>query len=135
MQREVPLIVVVENDSSLNELFCEILTDESYISIACLLGDEAYELIAKVQPDLVLMDMRLDAAETGFSILKMMRSQPNTSNIPAIICSADIKYFMGIGNDLDELNYKILEKPFQIDTLISLVNTSIDYPLKFKYSA
>jgi two-component system, OmpR family, response regulator VanR len=135
MQREVPLIVVVENDSSINDLFCEILTDESYISIACLLGDEAYEVIAKTQPDLVLMDMRLDAVETGFSILKMMRSQPNTSNISAIICSADIKYLMGMENDLDELNCKILEKPFQIDTLISLVSTSIDYPLKFKYSA
>jgi CheY-like chemotaxis protein len=135
MQREVPLIVVVENDSAINDLFCEILTDESYISIACLLGDEAYEVIAKAQPDLVLVDMRLDAVETGFTILKMMRSQPNTSNIPAIICSADIKYLMGMENDLDELNCKILGKPFNIDHLISLVSTSINYPLKLKYSA
>ena len=132
--RHTPMIIVVEDDLSINELICDILTDEGYAALACSSGSEVLPLITKSRPDLVIMDLLLDGGQTGLSLLKQLRKQPHTKDIPAIMCSCATACLNAIREELQALHCAILEKPFNIDDLIAGVQAALsdtlrDHPL------
>jgi CheY-like chemotaxis protein len=84
-----PLIAVVNNDLPFLDLMKELLTEEGYRVILHHEGDTAYALIRKEQPDLVILDIRLEYPEAGWTVLDLIQLDPETTHIPVILCSAD----------------------------------------------
>ena len=123
--RDTPMIIVVEDDLSINELICDILTDEDYTALACLSGDEALSLIDAGLPDLVIMDLLLDGDQTGLSVLQQLRTQPHTKDIPVVMCSGATERLHTLREDLQALHCTIVEKPFDIGDLIIGVDAAL----------
>ncbi len=46
-------------------------------------GNEAREVARRMQPDLILLDVRM-SGEDGYKILVRLRSEPQTKNIPVV---------------------------------------------------
>jgi DNA-binding response OmpR family regulator len=122
-------IAVVNNDTDFLNLMEELLRLEGYNTIICREGDRAYELMKQVQPDLIVLDIRLEHAETGWTILECLRLDPATTAIPVIVCSADSAFLRDKALSLQQLRCDILEKPFDLDMLLAKAAHSLErYP-------
>lgn len=116
-----PTIAVVNNDTDFLGLMEELLRLEGHKTIICRSGDRAYELMKQVQPDLIVLDIRLEHAETGWTVLERLRLDPTTTAIPVIICSADSAFLREKALSLQQLRCDTLEKPFDLDMLLEKV--------------
>ena len=116
-----PTIAVVNNDTDFLGLMEELLRLEGYKTIICREGDRAYELMKQVQPNLIVLDIRLEHAETGWKVLECLRLDPTTTAIPVIICSADSAFLREKALALQQLRCETLEKPFDLDMLLEKV--------------
>lgn len=121
-----PVIAVVNNDTEFLELMQDLLSVEGYKTIICKEGNRAYALVKELQPALVVLDIRMDQPETGWVVLELLRLDPATTNIPVIVCSADAPFLREKAATLHELRCDILEKPFDLETLLDKVATGLE---------
>ena len=118
-------IAVVNNDTAFLELMGELLGGEGYRTLICKEGDKAYALVKERQPDLVVLDVRLDHPESGWTILELLRLDPATARIPVIVCSADGRFLREKAASLSDLDCDVLEKPFDLDMLLAKVGAAL----------
>jgi CheY-like chemotaxis protein len=121
-----PRIAIVDDDKLFVASMRDLLTDEGYEILTHNSGDAAYKMIRKKQPNLVLLDMRLEHPEGGWMVLDLLRLDPQTANIPVIVCSADARFLRAKAEQLREEGCCVLEKPFAIDTLLSIIDDALD---------
>ena len=80
-------ILCIEDDADIRIFACRVLELEGYCCLQAGTGKEAFRLLKENKVDLVLLDLRL--AETdGWLILEQMKSDPELSVIPVIVCTA-----------------------------------------------
>jgi len=83
-----PRVVVVDDTSEARRLIRRILQSQGDFEIfEATNGREALELIAREQPDLVILDLMMPEVD-GFAVLDSLRSKPETANIPVIVATA-----------------------------------------------
>ena len=80
-------IMVVEDDQSLREIYSIRLTAEGYEVVSAGDGEEALAIAVKERPDLVLSDVMMPKI-SGFDMLDILRSTPETKNIKVIMMTA-----------------------------------------------
>jgi CheY-like chemotaxis protein len=123
-----PLIAIVDDDRAFIELMEAALADEGYETIACADSEWAYDLIARSQPALVLLDIRMAYPTAGWDVLTLLRFDPTTAQLPVIICSADQFFIASHREQLHAAGCAILLKPFGLDDLLRTVRSLLDAP-------
>jgi CheY-like chemotaxis protein len=123
-----PLIAVVNQDTIFLQLMEELLSEEGYHTYIEKEGDKAYISIKKHKPDLVVLDIRLNDPEAGFKVIDLMRIDPETAQIPLIICSTATNLIRDNEARLREKQCDILMKPFQLDELLAKVQAIVGLP-------
>lgn len=121
MAKHYYVIVVAEDEPEINNLVSEVLHDEGYEVHSCVSGTEALQLVARVQPDLVIADMQMETKDAGLRLLAQLRADPSTSELRVILCSADTLTLSRRSATLTELAATVLPKPFGLDELITAV--------------
>ncbi len=81
-----PLILVVEDETTLNEAYQTILTKEGYQVATAYNGEEAIEKIRKDTPDLILLDLRMPKMD-GIEFLRSIDAEKNLPKTKIIIFS------------------------------------------------
>lgn len=113
------MIFCVEDDKSIRNLMQYTLNTAGFETQGFPCAEELYEALQNKTPELILLDVMLPG-EDGLSILKKLRAQSQTSDIPIIIASAKgTEYDKVVGLDSGADDY--LEKPFGMMELISRV--------------
>ena len=113
-----PLILIVEDDTSLRDLFQEALDGEGYSTCIASDGVQGLELFDEVNPDLVLLDLLMPRMD-GWEALERVR---RISECPVIIVTGQgtteeiIRGLLEAGAD------DYLVKPFGIKELTARVN-------------
>lgn len=112
-------VLVVDDEVAITELLSETLQEEGHCVHICHNGIQALEFIVAQQPDLVLLDIQMPVMG-GEQVLHDLRSHLQ-NELPVIVLSAHnhIEQFLEIGAT------DVLEKPFEIDALIDLINRHI----------
>jgi DNA-binding response OmpR family regulator len=120
-------ILIVEDDQHIRKLLNILIRKEDIHIDEAVEGNEALTKLKDNPYDLVILDIMMPNVD-GFSILKKMREEQATANLPVIIVTAKTEdkdlmkgYSMGA-------NYYIT-KPFEPQDLIH----SIELILKIKY--
>ncbi len=121
MQREHPLILVVNDDQSYLYLMYELLTDEQYEVILCATSDSACPLAAQHCPDLIMLDMRMEEPQSGLKILQMLRHNPTTQHIPVLMNSADHHLSPDQADQLQALHGQMVGHSLNLDDLLSAI--------------
>lgn len=80
-------IMLVEDDKSLREIYSIRLVAEGYDIISAGDGEEALALAVQYKPDLIIADVMMPKI-SGFDMLDILRSQPETSKIKVIMMTA-----------------------------------------------
>jgi two-component system, chemotaxis family, chemotaxis protein CheY len=118
-------IGLLEDDVAIQEMLRLLLEDEHYTVViyatadACLnalLAEEQKQLPVPI--DLLIVDLRLPRAVSGIEVIRQIRSDPRFFSLPIILTTA--ASFSDI-EDLSDLHVNFLEKPFDVDNLIKMI--------------
>ena len=77
-------IFIIEDDQMISSMYKTKLEAEGFAVQVIENGFEGLKAIQQEAPDLVLLDIMLPQLD-GFSVLRQLRSDPKTKNIPVII--------------------------------------------------
>lgn len=80
-------IMLVEDDDSLREIYSIRLTAEGYAIVTAHDGEEALAVAVRERPDLIISDVMMPKI-TGFDMLDILRSTPETKDIKVIMMTA-----------------------------------------------
>ena len=126
-------IYYVEDDTSIRELVLYALKTAEFQVMGFENAASFYKRMKEQQPDLILLDIMLPD-EDGVSILKKLKSRPDTENIPVIMMTAkSSEYDKVLGLDSGADDYTT--KPFGVMELISRVKAVIRRSDRSKGSA
>jgi len=83
-----PRIVVADDTAEARRLIRRILQSQGDFEIfEAVNGREAIEIVNREHPDLLILDLMMPEMD-GFTVLDILRSQPETVNIPVIVATA-----------------------------------------------
>ena len=126
-------IYYVEDDTSIRELVLYALKTAEFQVMGFENAASFYKRMKEQQPDLILLDIMLPD-EDGVSILKKLKSRPDTENIPVIMMTAkSSEYDKVLGLDSGADDY--ITKPFGVMERISRVKAVIRRSDRSKGSA
>ena len=113
------MIYIVEDDLEIRELETYALKSSGFDVMAFDCGKKMDEEVKVCVPDLFILDIMLPG-EDGLSILKRLRTQENTKNVPVIMLTAKSSELDKVkGLDLGADDY--IAKPFGILEFVSRV--------------
>lgn len=114
-------IFIVEDDEDIREIVIYALNSAGFEAHGYETGEEFLIALKEKLPSLVLLDIMLPK-EDGLSILKNLRSQKTTKNIPVIMLTAKTSEMDKVkGLELGADDY--ISKPFGVMELIARVKT------------
>lgn len=113
------MIFCVEDDNSIRDLMIYTLNAAGFQAEGFCDGEALFEALKEKSPKLIMLDIMLPG-EDGISILKKLRAQASTANIPIIMATAKgTEYDKVIGLDLGADDY--LTKPFGMMEMVSRI--------------
>ena len=112
-------ILIAEDERDIRDLVAFTLRFAGHEVFTAANGEEAVELAPKVNPDLVLMDVRMPRM-TGYEACKLMKTNPDLRDIPVVFLSAKGQE-SEIQQGLDAGAEAYLLKPFAPDQLTTRV--------------
>jgi CheY-like chemotaxis protein len=114
-------VLVVEDNVGLAQMIEEILELRDHDVLIARNGQDAIEIARSEKPQLVLMDVMLPG-RSGLDVARLIRSEPdlNLAHVPIIAMSAGAN--LRVVAESGEFT-SVLSKPFDVDTLIAIVDT------------
>jgi DNA-binding response OmpR family regulator len=83
-------ILLVDDDLTLREMYEERLKAEGFNIVQASNGEEALAKAKEVKPSVLLLDIMMPKIN-GFDVLKDLKANPDTKDIPVIVLSALIQ--------------------------------------------
>lgn len=80
-------ILLVEDDTNLQEIYSARFMAESYTVITASDGEEALATAVRERPDLIVLDVMMPKI-SGFDVLDILRSTPETKDTKVIMMTA-----------------------------------------------
>ena len=114
-------ILIAEDERDIRDLIAFTLRFAGYEVFTAANGEEAVQLAPQVNPDLILMDVRMPRM-TGYEACRILKLNPDLKDIPIVFLSAkgqEAEIQQGLEAGAEEY----LLKPFAPDHLTSHVKT------------
>lgn len=120
-----PRVLIVEDDQFLRKIYITKLSQENFDVMTAVDGEEALTAPKKETPDIILLDLILPKID-GFEVLKELKNDPETKDIPVIILSnlgqqSDIER----GKKLGAIDY-LVKSQFSINEVVNKIKTSLE---------
>jgi CheY-like chemotaxis protein len=112
----VPLVLIVEDDAKLAEIFLLTLQTVGFGSEWVADGEAALARLAEIAPDLILLDLHLPKVD-GLTVLKQIRADERLAKTRVILATADEQLAQTIEDQAD----LVLLKPVSPEQLGRLV--------------
>jgi signal transduction histidine kinase/CheY-like chemotaxis protein len=109
-------VLVVEDDAHAYELIATALGTAGYISVRARHGEEVMRLARETRPVAVTLDLVLPGVD-GWEVLKALKSDPSTRDIPVVIISRVDERELGVALGADDY----FVKPVDRDRLLARV--------------
>ena len=117
--------ILIVDDSNTNVVLLEaILTSKGYEIKTALNVKEAYSMLEKDRPALILLDLLMPKI-SGYQFLDQLKKNNETKEIPVIIVSA-VSDVMNIKKSLDMGAVDYIEKPVDIKALVKKVEKTLN---------
>lgn len=105
------LVLVVEGDISLRGLIAEVIQDAGYAVVEAEYGHQALTLVRQQPPSAILVNHLLPDI-SGLSLLRQLKDEPATREIPTILLSGRFHQLVDHG-----VADRVVSLPFDIDAL------------------
>ncbi len=117
-------ILIVDDEKDIRELIADILKDEGFETRLAANSDQALAALNDREPSLMVLDIWLkDSRMDGIDILKQVKR--NNPGVPVIIISGHGNIEIAVAA-IKQGAYDFIEKPFNIDQLMVVVNRAME---------
>lgn len=123
----IPTVLVVDDNPKNVQIIALILSGLKYKIIIATSGQSAIDLVERVHPDLILLDVMMPGMD-GFETCKIIKSKPENGNIPVIFLTA-LSEKVNIVKGFETGGVDYITKPFNKEELTSRIKTHLE--LKF----
>lgn len=81
-------IVILDDNEDILELFSIVLQEEGYeVHVRNLIFEHVAD-VERLAPDLMIVDLFMDAPGAGWEFLQQLKTYPPTATIPLFLCTA-----------------------------------------------
>ena len=121
-------IAVIDDDPAFVEVLEELLAEEGYTPQVFQAGMADLPGVRTFRPDAIVLDIRMGSPQGGWEILAALQQDALVSATPIIICSADVRQLQDHAALWENLGYRTLGKPFDLDVLLGLLRELVGGP-------
>ncbi|TXD41656.1 response regulator [Lujinxingia vulgaris] len=121
---ESGLVLVVDDDPTVRDLFRRILERDGYEVVCAASGTEALLLAEQLRPDAITLDVMMPQMD-GWTALSRLKAHPELSQIPVIMITMVSEAARGYALGADHY----LMKPVERDALLEILHTYRDADL------
>jgi len=114
-------ILIIDNEPALLDVFADNLAAKGFEVHVADDGDLGLELVERVRPDLVLLDVRMPRLD-GFAVLREIREID--PDVAVLMMSADASE-QRARQALDEGATGFITKPVEVDDLVATIEASL----------
>jgi len=115
--------VFIVDDNATNLVTAKTALEGTYKAYAMPSADKMFQLLEKITPDLILLDVEMPEMG-GFEAIKILKSKPETKDIPVIFLTASIVSEDRLeGLTLGAIDY--ISKPFHASLLLQRIKINI----------
>ena len=117
-------ILVIDDDREDIELIDRVLLDHGYVPLLATSGEEAMQIAAMQEPELVLLDIRMPRMD-GYEIARRLRRAPGLARalIVAVTGSADER------ERIDAAGFDgVMSKPIEPDSFLAQIEALLNAP-------
>ena len=123
-------ILVVDDRNELLHLMRRVLEDEQYQVSILQDGKDAFVQVKSVLPDLLILDLKLGDM-SGQDILKQVKSDPSTAEVPVIVYTAAVLEADEVTRLIKDspqfyTGVSLLRKPFELTALLDKVEELLE---------
>jgi CheY-like chemotaxis protein len=111
------IVLVVEDEFGIAELFDAVLTDEGYRVLTARNGKLGLETLVQERPDMVFMDYMMPVMD-GSAMLAAMQADPSLREIPVVMMSSMPKAAVA---ERCSGYVAFMRKPFKLAELVEMV--------------
>jgi class 3 adenylate cyclase len=116
-------ILVVDDEPANVQTLAALLKDKGYTVSAATNGRQAIEVLQKIKPDLILLDVMMPEMD-GFETCSKIKASPDRADVPVIFLTAKTETADIVkGFELGAVDY--VAKPFNAHELLARVNTHL----------
>ncbi len=117
--KKLPSILVIDDDTRLLSLLTDVLSNAGFDVIALPTSDEAFALLRKFRPDLILCDINLETSTMGgFTFYEKIQERPHLQDVPFVFLTGlTDEVLVRTGKELGVDDY--LTKPISDATLVA----------------
>ena len=119
-------IAVVNDDTVFLDMMAAVLKERGWETDVYRVGDTAFHELKKQPPDLIILDIRMESQESGWTLLELLTLDRDMARIPVVVCSAAIFDLRAHEAWLNEHGIAVLPKPFDIAHLYQQVDTALE---------
>ena len=116
-------VLVVEDDPQAYALISSALGSAGYLSIRARHGEEALHLAREMHPIAVTLDLVLPGLD-GWDVLKTLKSDPATRDIPVVIISRVDERDLGVALGAEDYFVKPVDREHLLDRIRQLTGSS-----------
>lgn len=117
-EQQVKTILVVDDDETVGEFIITALTTETaYLPLLVTDGAQALEVIKTLVPHLFVLDYNLPGIN-GLELADLLKATESFAQTPILLMSAHLPK-----QELTKRDLASIEKPFELDTLLQLIET------------
>ena len=84
---EQATILVVDDTAANRKLLVDLLTTQGYATATAASGEEGLEKVARIRPDLVLLDVMMPGI-SGYDVCKQIRANPDNGILPVVMVTS-----------------------------------------------
>ena len=117
--REKRKTILLVDDSTTNLTLVNALLSNTYTLYTAINGSRMFKLLQNIRPDLILLDIEMPEMD-GFEVLKRLKSNGDTADIPVIFLTAHDTEETGPQN-LPPEAAGYITKPFASQHLLSSI--------------
>jgi CheY-like chemotaxis protein len=122
-ERVQPTILVVDDDEFQRDIMKEYLTTANYRVLTAIGGMEALNVLRKVRPDLIMMDIMMPVLG-GIDTTKRLKAMPAHANTPVIMVTGQSEGSL-VRDSIMAGAVNFVVKPFVRDTILAKVASAL----------
>lgn len=124
MAKELPKILVVDDDREIVNFICDILIDNNYEVLSAFDGEMAIDIIKKEIPDLIILDWEMPIKD-GITTLNEIKQDSNLSSIPVIMITGRLHSNKDLKTAFDSGVIDFINKPIEAIELIARTKSMV----------
>ena len=112
-------ILIIDDEHNLVDAISNILKHEGFVTIEAFDGESGLKKAQQEKPHIIILDIMMPGMD-GFEVLKRLKEDPSTADIPVIMLTAKTEDSAVIESWRKGADFYI-PKPFEIDELLHVI--------------